>query len=103
MDLEFLTDAVMDGEKIYTLDRKQRVHAFDHKTLVWSSLLNGSPLSVFWKECSCVVDGMLYSIDTKCIFDHPIVVFNPEEGFWRPVGLRGKSNPYASCALLRGV
>ncbi|KAJ4911331.1 Kelch repeat-containing protein [Raphanus sativus] len=88
VDLEFLSDAVMDGERIYTLDRKQRIHAFNPKTFVWTSWLDGSPLSSLWKKSSCVVDGMLYSIDPACTFYHPLVVFNPEgERCWRPVDL----------------
>ncbi|KAG7636974.1 putative F-box/kelch-repeat protein [Arabidopsis thaliana] len=78
---EFLTYAVMK-EKIYCLDLTRNIHIYDPKESKWESWTHG-PLSASWNDSSCVVDNLLFCINTSVYFlGWPIKIYDPEKKTW---------------------
>ncbi|EOA28464.1 hypothetical protein CARUB_v10024682mg [Capsella rubella] len=84
VDGGFLTYVVMQ-ERIYILDFLWSL-AYEPRQGTWESWGLVSPLTVYWHQSSCVIEGLLYSISPLCITRHlHVSVYNPDESFWRPL------------------
>ncbi|ESQ54970.1 hypothetical protein EUTSA_v10027267mg [Eutrema salsugineum] len=89
---KFVTYAVMEN-KIYILgDRMCYIYTPGGQGGSLEYVMPGEFMSFLWQESSCVIDGLLYSINLPQggIDASPIIVYDPKQKTWRPLtGLQG--------------
>ncbi|CAH2077786.1 unnamed protein product [Thlaspi arvense] len=93
----FATYAVME-KRIYVLG-ETRCYTYEPRGEegAWKSLLPTQfHMNSLWKKCSCVIDGMLFTINPMWMHElalwseHPVLVYDPRSNNWRPLfGLQG--------------